>query len=125
MSLEETDKAGQAAADKGGGFRVTLDYMKSEIQQIYYISGTSIARHADFTDYKSKALNEGDLQVMTLCMIMMRNGFMVFGKSSPISPQNFDQALGRKFAYEDAVRQLWPLFAFGHKQAVADGLVDE
>jgi hypothetical protein len=56
-------------------------------------------------------------------MMVMRNGFIVFGKSSPVSPQNFDQALGRKFAYEDAVRQLWPLFAFGHKQAQADGLI--
>ena len=49
---------------------------------------------------------------MTICMITMKNGFVVIGKSAPADPLNYDETLGRKFAYEDAVRHIWPLEAY-------------
>ena len=49
---------------------------------------------------------------LTICMITMKNGFVVIGKSAPADPLNYDETLGRKFAYEDAVRQVWPLEAY-------------
>lgn len=49
---------------------------------------------------------------MTICMITMANGFVVIGKSAPADPLNYDETLGRKFAYEDAVRHIWPLEAY-------------
>ena len=33
----------------------------------------------------------------------------MLGKSAPASPANFNPELGAKFAYEDAVRQVWQL----------------
>lgn len=50
--------------------------------------------------------------VMTLCVITMRNGFVVIGKAAPADPANFNPELGRKFAREDAIRQLWPHMGF-------------
>lgn len=52
------------------------------------------------------------LDVLSLCILVLRNGFTIVGKSAPASPDNFDAELGRKFAYEDAVRQIWPLMGF-------------
>jgi N4 Gp49/Sf6 Gp66 family protein len=46
---------------------------------------------------------------MSLCILVMENGFIVIGKSAPASAENFRRELGRKFAYEDAIRQLWQL----------------
>lgn len=47
--------------------------------------------------------------VLTVCFIEMGNGFVVLGKSAPASPANFDAEVGRRFAYDDAFRQLWAL----------------
>lgn len=57
--------------------------------------------------------------VMTICIITMRNGFMVIGKTAPADPANFDAKLGRDFAREDAVRQLWPLMGFSLRDRLA------
>lgn len=50
--------------------------------------------------------------VLTVCLLAVRNGFTLIGKSAQADAANFDPALGRKLAYEDAVRQLWPLLGF-------------
>ena len=105
MSLEETDRASQAVQKTPN--RVSLDHIKSEIGSEYYFTvGEAIA-----------ALRLADVQppahrVMTVCVVTMKNGFILIGKSAPADPENFNLELGRKFAYEDAVRQIWPLEAY-------------
>lgn len=59
------------------------------------------------------------LSMLTLCIIVMKNGFILVGKSAPASPENFDAEKGRTFAYEDAVRQLWPLMGYALKDKLA------
>lgn len=46
---------------------------------------------------------------LTVCVVTMDNGFMCVGKAAPASPENFNQQLGEKFAYEDCIKQLFPL----------------
>lgn len=46
---------------------------------------------------------------LTICVIILKNGFSLVGKSAPADPANFDAAVGCRFAYEDALRQMWPL----------------
>lgn len=45
----------------------------------------------------------------TICTLTMANGFTVNGFSACVAVANFDEALGRKYAYERAFEQLWPL----------------
>lgn len=45
----------------------------------------------------------------TVCMIVTRNGFVVTGKSACVSPENFNQSLGRRIAYDDARSRIWEL----------------
>jgi hypothetical protein len=52
------------------------------------------------------------LDLLTICILVLRNGFVVIGKSAPASPENFDEEKGKTFAREDAIRQLWPLMGF-------------
>lgn len=68
---------------------VTAEYMQKRIKDVSYsiLPGTTV----------------------TICLLTMANGFSVMGKSACVNPHNFDAAVGRKFAYEDAVEQLWPL----------------
>ena len=48
----------------------------------------------------------------TICMLILDNGFTVRGESSCVCRENFDNALGQKYAREDAVRKVWPLLGF-------------
>ncbi len=78
--------------------RVTLESMEAHIADAHYI------------------LHEG---VLTLCILKMRNGFYVVGESAPASPENFNEALGRKFAYENAIRQLWKLEGYALREQLS------
>lgn len=62
------------------------------------------------------------LEVLSICILVMRNGFTVIGKAAPASPENFNRDLGRKYAYEDAVRQLWPLMGYSLRDRLAAGI---
>jgi len=46
---------------------------------------------------------------LTLCLLYMKNGYVIIGKSACVDKTKFNQALGEKYAYEDALNQLWPL----------------
>lgn len=39
---------------------------------------------------------------MTVCALSLRNGYIVTGESAAASPENFDEAIGRKIARENA-----------------------
>ena len=56
--------------------------------------------------------------MMCVCLITMRNGFTVHGVSAPASPANFDNEVGKRYAYDDAFRQLWPLEGYLLRQAL-------
>ena len=46
---------------------------------------------------------------LTICALTLRNGFIVTGESAAASPANFDQAIGRKIARENARNKIWQL----------------
>ena len=39
---------------------------------------------------------------LTVCCLTLRNGYTVVGESAAASPENFDEALGRKIALQHA-----------------------
>lgn len=45
----------------------------------------------------------------TVCCLTLRNGYTVIGKAACVSPENFDEAIGRKVAFDDARNQIWAL----------------
>jgi len=59
------------------------------------------------------------LKVLSICILVMKNGFTVIGKSAPASPDNFDAEYGKTLAYEDAIRQVWPLMGFSLRDRLA------
>lgn len=46
---------------------------------------------------------------LTICRLGLRNGFSVTGESAAASPENFDEAIGRKIARENARARIWAL----------------
>lgn len=49
---------------------------------------------------------------LTHCMITLDNGYVVTGESACVNPENYNQAIGEKIAYDNAFNKLWPLFGF-------------
>jgi len=56
------------------------------------------------------------LNLLTFCVLVLRNGFTVVGESACASPENFDAELGRKIARANAVNKVWPLMGYALKQ---------
>lgn len=109
MSLEAEDREAGAVATAP---RVTLASMEAKIAARY-----------DFT--ADKALGEGipvhdALKLLSICIIVTNSGFTLIGKSAPASPANFNAELGRKIAYEDAIRQMWPLEGYLLRDTLAN-----
>ena len=55
-------------------------------------------------------------ELLTICILELKNGFTVTGESACASPENFDAELGRKIARANAVAKIWPLLGFSLKQ---------
>lgn len=56
---------------------------------------------------------------MTVCCLTLRNGFQVLGHSAAASPSNFDEEIGRKVAFDNARREIWPLEGYRLREALA------
>ena len=52
------------------------------------------------------------LNLLTFCVLVLKNGFTVTGESACASPENFDTELGRKIARENAKQKIWPLMGY-------------
>lgn len=93
--------------------RVSLDDITSAINAEYFT--TAQAAVGDCPVSTSFHLDK-----FTLCILVMKNGFIVVGKSAPASPDNFDADKGRTFAREDAIRQLWPLMGYSLRDRLSE-----
>jgi hypothetical protein len=56
------------------------------------------------------------LKLLTICVLVLRNGYVVHGVSACASPENFNAELGQRIARENAVREMWPLMGYALKQ---------
>ena len=57
-----------------------------------------------------------DNTTVTICAMVLKNGFTVVGKSAAVSMENFDSELGEKIAYDDAREQIWSLEGYVLKE---------
>lgn len=59
------------------------------------------------------------LDLLTFCVLVLRNGFTVTGESACASPENFDAEIGRKIARANAEQKIWPLMGYELKQRLS------
>ena len=75
----------------------------------YFRAGDAVGRAEDVA-----------LQLLTFCVLILRNGFTVTGESACASPENFDAELGRKIARQNAVAKVWPLMGYELRSKLQD-----
>lgn len=59
------------------------------------------------------------VDLLTICVLTLKNGFTVTGESACASPENFDAELGYKIARQNAVNKVWPLMGYALKERLA------
>lgn len=91
---------------KGEAMERCRDVLESMKTSSYSGSCLAIDRAAGIVEMPQS------LGLLTFCVLVLRNGFTVVGKSACVSAENFDAELGRKIAREDAINQLWPLMGY-------------
>lgn len=65
------------------------------------------------------------LELLTFCVLVLRNGFTVTGESACASPENFDAEVGRKIARQNAVQKIWPLMGYELRSQLARPVLTE
>ncbi|NEN91189.1 MAG: hypothetical protein F6K48_20680 [Okeania sp. SIO3H1] len=57
---------------------------------------------------------------LTVCCLVLRNGFTVTGQSACIDPADFDKELGEQTAYRKARDEVWNLLAYRARDSFAE-----
>ncbi|WP_298983413.1 Gp49 family protein [uncultured Roseibium sp.] len=100
--------------------RVTLEDIEAEIDSEHCFSALDGVDGYFRGGPEAQAVeNASTLKRLTLCVLVLKNGYSVVGQSSPVSSDNYDSKLGRKFARKDAIDKIWPLHGFRLRDKIA------
>ena len=94
--------------------RVTPAELEANIaSEHYFTAGQGVSGEALSRDEQPyQFCYESSLDLLTFCVLVLKNGFTVTGESACASPENFDPELGRKIARQNAVNKVWPLMGY-------------
>jgi len=106
--------------------RVTPFALEANIVSEHYFTAYDgrfgALKNGSYVGREVPKVNDDDLaalELLTFCVIVLRNGFTVTGESACASPENFDAELGRKIARQNAVQKMWPLMGYALKERLS------
>lgn len=102
--------------------RVTPADLEANIaSEHYFTAGQGVSGEVSSRDERPcQFCYESSLDLLTFCVLVLKNGFTVTGESACASPENFDAGLGRKIARQNAVNKVWPLMGYALKQKLSE-----
>lgn len=110
--------------------RITPEHIDSVIFSEHYFTAGQGDRRAKEDDQFYAGLDEADieytpaqLELLTFCVLVLKNGFTVTGESACASPENFDAEIGRKIARENARNKIWQLEGYLLKEKLSQSPV--
>ena len=118
-----TDDSAIEAEIKAKGLtapRITpADIEANIVSDYYFTAGHGVSGEiADRPDAVSYCY-EKSLDLLTFCVLVLKNGFTVTGESACASPENFNAEIGRKIARQNAVNKIWPLMGYELRSKLA------
>ena len=104
--------------------RLTPDHIDSVIQSVHHFTAGDGYAGALASSEEFNSLPEGErfinppqqLDLLTFCVIVLKNGFTVTGESACASPENFNAEIGKKIAHQNAREKIWELEGYLLKQ---------
>lgn len=104
--------------------RVTPDDIEANIFSEHYFTAEQgvIGSILVMTGEPQMVGHSQHLGLLTICVLILRNGFTVTGESACASLENFDAELGRKISRANAVKKMWPRknACYAPKQSLSD-----
>lgn len=96
--------------------RVTRNMIEENIASEYYFTASD---GISGQKQEGNLVYESSMNLLTFCVLVLRNGFTVTGESACASPENFDAEIGQKIARENAINKVWPLMGYELKTKLA------
>lgn len=88
--------------------------------ETYFTAAEGFLGHAWANTLDARGIKPpAPLELVTICVLTLRNGYTIVGTSACASPENFDAAIGRKVARQNATQQIWPLLGYVLKNVLA------
>ncbi|TVO57542.1 Gp49 family protein [Denitromonas halophila] len=100
--------------------RITPADIEANIASEHYFTAYGGAKYGCVI--RDEPANSEALKLLTFCVLVLCNGFTVTGESACVSPENFDAALGRKIARQNAFAKIWPLMGYALRDRLASPL---
>lgn len=105
----------QEIQDKGlTAPRLTPELIDATIKSEHYFT----AAQGCIGNFEEKIPHE--LDYLTFCVLVLKNGYTVTGESACASPQNFNAELGQKIAKQNAREKIWALEGYVLKNFLHD-----
>lgn len=117
-TVTEAELAAKAVAP-----RVTPEDIEAAIVREYYFTADEgiYGHEVLIGDSVSTPEPYGPLGRVTICVLVLRNGTKIVGANEgPVSPENFDAEIGRRYAREEAIDQIWPLLGYELRNRLAN-----
>lgn len=83
---------------------VSKSSIETKIRGVYFINAGEAVKtnNGGYTDHDLAELN-----LVTICIIILENGFKVEGTSACVDPKIYNETIGRKEAYDAAFEKIW------------------
>lgn len=100
--------------------KVTPQMIEDEVISEHYFTAKDgrdgAVANGHYCGRESPTVDEGDLaplNLVTFCVLILKNGMRVVGvNEGPVFSDNFDAEIGRKYARQKAVDQIWPMLGY-------------
>jgi hypothetical protein len=108
--------------------RVSVDDLEANIVSEHYFTAAEgafgVGCNADWFagregPYGEPGRVKGPLDLLTFCVLTLKNGFTVTGESAVASPENFNADIGKSIARANAVAKIWPLMGYELRSKLA------
>lgn len=107
------------------GPRVTAEAVEAAIASEHYFTAYAGREGAivrgEYVGRERPAQDGADLEplkLLTICVLVLDNGFTVVGTSACVSPENYNAEIGQRVARTNAVEEIWPLLGFRLRDTV-------
>lgn len=113
----DISQATQALIEKEGleAPRITLAAIEAEVAgETYFTAAEGVigAHKTHGGEYQGTAPHHERLGLVTICVLVLRNGTPLVGYSCPVSAENFKEGVGRQAARHKALAKVGDLLAF-------------
>ena len=114
---DETQALIEQRANKGP--RITPADIEANIVSEHYFTATeALVGQTRGPEWQA---TPKELDLLTFCVLVLRNGFTVTGESACAAPENFDAEIGRKVARQNALNKIWPLMGYALRSELSKG----